>query len=117
MINVGAMVQILSDSRVALSAVVADKPRSVQIAKKATGHGNMAAYMKRFGLAESGICGCGQADETVEHILGTCENAQRLQARSLALPSDPFRTEGNQNSQVINNCIELELNFKLYSVL
>jgi len=69
----------------------------------ATGHGNMAAYLRRFGLAESGLCGCGRADETVEHILSTCENAERARARSLALTFDPFRTEGKQNTQAINN--------------
>lgn len=44
-----------------------------------TGMIRLNSYLRRIGAAESGLCDCGQATETVEHFLFRCKNwtAQR----------------------------------------
>ncbi|XP_070182483.1 uncharacterized protein [Littorina saxatilis] len=39
-----------------------------------TGHCGFKAHLKRIGVAESALCDCGAADQTVEHVLNTCTN-------------------------------------------
>jgi hypothetical protein len=44
-----------------------------------TGHGKTRAYLHRFKLMESAICPCNKEDQTLDHILNSCEllNIQR----------------------------------------
>ena len=43
-----------------------------------TGHCGFKAHLKRIGVAESALCDCGVADQTVEHVLNTCPNLTLL---------------------------------------
>lgn len=61
----------------------------------ATGHGNFGAYLDRFALvAESAKCKCGEANETLQHILESCSLNNRIAARrTLARNQWAFRTD------------------------
>ena len=38
-----------------------------------TGHGKFKSYLRKFKLADSNICSCGQDAETAEHVLLYCK--------------------------------------------
>lgn len=51
---------------------IKDKSLSSQLSQILTGHCLLNAHMHRFNLANSPMCGCGQAHETIEHFLFIC---------------------------------------------
>ena len=52
------------------------------IARLRTGHCSLNSYLKRFNIIDDAICsGCGDAKETVQHILLVCQKYERLRDR------------------------------------
>lgn len=51
---------------------IRNRPLSSQLTQILTGHCFLNAHMHRFNLTNSPICGCGQANETVDHFLFVC---------------------------------------------
>ena len=51
------------------------------LAQLRTGMSHLNDYLYRIGIAESDLCTCGQAKETVKHFLFTCQRwkAERLE--------------------------------------
>jgi hypothetical protein len=42
-----------------------------------TGHGNIRSYLHRFKLINSPTCACGNSEQTIDHILYSCEIINR----------------------------------------
>ena len=55
-------------------------PRNEQsiIFRLRTGHCRLGAHMKRIGLRESAACQCGEASQTVKHVLQDCTKLKEL---------------------------------------
>ena len=55
-------------------------PRKEQsiIFRLRTGHCRLGAHMKRIGLRESAACQCGEASQTVKHVLQDCTKLKEL---------------------------------------
>ena len=51
-----------------------------------TGHCGLRAHMKRFGIMDSVLCGCKEAEQTVHHILQGCGNRDTSYVRRMSQP-------------------------------
>lgn len=48
-------------------------PLSFRSRQLQTGHGNLAAYLRRMGLRRAGLCICGKSEEDSRHVGEECE--------------------------------------------
>jgi len=58
-------------------------PLSFRGTQLLTGHGYLAAYLKRMGLKQDGMCECGRGEEDSRHVREECEAGGRREIREL----------------------------------